>query len=283
MLENSPRPTGLRVQILLYQKSDKTLHYMVDLLHSLREAGHVATFSARSQMDMKMEFGPIQRYVESIETDAWVICSGLRELLEWFAQRSQPAFALAGRRRGIDIAACGPDKLPAQHELVQRLVDLGHRRIVILARKERRKPEPAAFEQAFLDQLRERGLPSGAYNLPDWDESAGGIQHCLDSLFQMTPPTAIFNEEMPLFVATLQHLASRGIVAPRDVSLSCGDPDVAFDYCRPRVSHINWDARPLVRSIVKWADHISRGKKYRRQTSIKAQFVEGGTLGPAPK
>ena len=217
--ESRSRPQGMRIKILLYQKSDRTLHYMIDLLHSLREAGHIAAFSEKSQMEMKMDVGRIKRYVESVDTDAWVIGSGLRELLEWFAQRSQPAFALAGRRRGINIAGCSPDKLPAQRELIDRLVELGHRRIVLIAREERRKPKPAAFERAFLDQLKAHGLPVGPYNLPDWEESEGGLQECLDSLFRITPPTAIFNDEMPLFVATPHHLSSRGFVALRDVSL----------------------------------------------------------------
>lgn len=281
VLASDIKPNGHRVQILLYHQSDKTLHYMLDLLHSLREAGHLATFSEKSQMDLKMDIGRIKPYIESVDTDAWIVGSGQRELLEWFAQRGQPTFALAGRRRGINIAGCGPDKLPAQHDLVQRLVELGHRRIVLIARKERRIPKPAAFERAFLDQLKSHGLPVGAYNLPDWDESEGGLQVCLDALFRMTPPTAIFIDEMPLFVATLQHLSTRGIVAPRNVSLTCGNPDVAFEFCRPRVSHITWDSRPLVRDAVKWANNVCRGKHHQRQTSIKAHFVEGGTVGPA--
>lgn len=51
---------------------------------------------------------------------------------------------------------------------LRRLHELGHRRIVLLVREERRKPYPATFEQAFLDGLKELGITTGPYNLPDW-------------------------------------------------------------------------------------------------------------------
>ena len=36
------------------------------------------------------------------------------------------------------------------------------------------------------------------------------------------------------------------------------------------------------RRIVRWADNVARGKDDRRQTLTKAEFVEGGTIGPVP-
>jgi len=33
---------------------------------------------------------------------------------------------------------------------------------------------------------------------------------------------------------------------------------------------------------VTWAANVSRGKEDRRQTMTKAEFVEGGTIGPVP-
>jgi len=34
---------------------------------------------------------------------------------------------------------------------------------------------------------------------------------------------------------------------------------------------------------VRWGSKISQGKEDTRQTTTKAEFVEGGTLGPVPK
>ena len=38
----------------------------------------------------------------------------------------------------------------------------------------------------------------------------------------------------------------------------------------------------MARRLVRWAYNIARGKDDRRQTLIKAELVEGGTVGRAP-
>ena len=278
--ENHAPPT-LRVQILLHGEDDGKNFWIVDLQHQLLEMGYVARFEARTLLEMGMDVKRIARLVEKSEADAWVICSGSREILEWFAQQPTPAFALAGRRRGIPIAGSGPDKVPALRDAVRRLVALGHRRIVMLSHEERRKPHPGHFERSFLAELEAHGIPTGPYNLPDWQDNITDFHRCLDALFQHTPPTAVLIDQMALFISAERHLAQLGILAPRDVSLICQDPDPAFAWCQPTVAHIHWDPRPLVRRIVDWADHVARGKMDRRQSFTKARFVEGGTIGQA--
>lgn len=280
VLPEGVKPQTLRVAILLYEKSDATRDYMVELRHALSEAGHVSNFCAKSLLDVKFNLKRVKRLVAQEEADAWVIFAGTREVLNWFAEEGPPAFACGGRRRSVNIAGGGPDKLIGQKTLVDRLVALGHQRIVILAREERRKPEPALFERTFLERIREHGISTGAYNLPDWEDSPEGLFECLRRCFEVTPPTALFSEELHIFLAVQKYLAQRGILAPRDVSLICGDPDPAFDWCHPKVAHIRWDSRVLVRRILGWMKNVARGRDIRRQYAIKTSFVDGGTIGP---
>lgn len=116
----------------------------------------------------------VARLVADQPADAWVVSAGSREVLEWFSGRSVPAIAMYGRFSGLTIAAASPRKTPAILAAVRKLVGLGHRRIVMLSRMERRKPDPALAEQAFLDELVAQGLPTGPCNLPDWDDSPAG-------------------------------------------------------------------------------------------------------------
>jgi DNA-binding LacI/PurR family transcriptional regulator len=281
VLPEGASPQGLRVAILLYEESDAKRDYMVGLRHALSEAGHPAHLCSRSLLDMKMNLGRIKRLVAQEDADAWVVFAGTHEILSWFAEQRVPAFAYGGRRQTVKIAGAGPDKRMALKSLVERLVALGHHRLVILAREERRKPTLGLFERSFLEQLEAHGMPTGPYNIPEWEDSPEGLSKCLDMSFRVSPPTAVFICEMHVFVAAQQHLAQCGILAPRDVSLICGDPDPAFDWCRPSVAHIQWDSRVLIRRILAWADQVALGKDERRQHSIKSTFVDGGTVGPA--
>jgi DNA-binding LacI/PurR family transcriptional regulator len=188
--------------------------------------------------------------------------------------------ALFGRRNRIAMASVGPDKSPAYREVVQRLVELGHRRIVLLSRQERRKPAPGLLENSFLEELGMLEIPTGPYNLPDWEESRAGLLRCLDSLLQATPPTALLIDEPALFTAAQQHLARRGILAPEDISLVCTDHSPTFDWCEPSIAHISWDERPVMRRVVCWANNVSRGRRDFRKTFTESEFIPGGTIGP---
>lgn len=271
----------LRVAILLSVASDRKQDYIVDFQHKLVEAGHVALYSEKSLSELAMDVQRIERMVQRTKADAWVVLAGSREVLEWFIGQGIPVFALFGRRRDLPVAGAGPDKVDAFRDVVRHLVALGHRRISLVALTARRLPEPGLPERAFLEEIEAHGIPTGPYHLPDWEESPEGLQDLLDSLFMMTPPTALLIDEAHLFHAVKHHLAEKGIRTPGDVSLVCTDPDPTFEWCRPQISHIHWDSGQLVRRIVKWASNVARGKRDRRQTVTVAEFVHGGTIGPA--
>jgi DNA-binding LacI/PurR family transcriptional regulator len=151
----------------------------------------------------------------------------------------------------------------------------------MLAREERRKPQLSRPEKAFIDELEAAGITTGDYNLPDWEESREGLSRLLNELFRFSPPTALIFQEAQLYIATRSHLADRGIVAPRDVSLVVADSDPSFAWCNPIPSHIRWDYRPVVRHVVWWAKNVAQGKEDRRKIGTESEFVEGGTIGPA--
>ncbi len=272
----------LRIQILLYESSDLQRDYLVDLRHRLVEAGHEVEFAKRTLSDLRMDVARVARLVEATPADGWVVVAGSQSVLEWFATLPTPSFALFGRRQALPIAGAGADKVPATKELVRRLVALGHRRIVLMAREDRRLPEPGAGERAFLDELAAHGIPTGDYHLPAWNGTPEGFLGCLDSLFGYTPPTALVIDEAFLFQVAQQHLARRGILAPDHVSLAVCDPDPVFAWYRPQVAHLSWYAEPVVHRIIRWANNAARGVADRKQFLTRARLVDGGTIGPAP-
>lgn len=273
---------SLRIAILTFEPLALTEGYVVQLQHLLAEAGHSAFFAAKSLSVMGFDVKKVSRLVKETKADAWVVFSGSREILEWFAGQPTPAFALFGRRRGLDIAGAGPDKIPALADVTRRLVELGHRRIILLTRRTRRiLPTPDSTEMRFLADLTANGIPSSAYNLPDWEETVEGFHRGLRSLFQLTPPTALIIDEAQFFLAALQFCSRMNLRVPEEVSLVCTDDDRHFLWFNPPVSHILWERKPVMNRIVRWAANVSCGKEDRRQAFTHAAFIEGGTVGPA--
>lgn len=271
----------MRIAILLYEPSDKEVSYFNNLLTRLNDAGHLAFFAKKTLTELKMDVARVKNFVGKTEADAWVVVAGSKPVLEWFEQQNFPAFALFGRSVNVNLAATAPLKGPALIEAVRHLVALGHQRIVMLAREERRKPLPGLLEQTFLDELEAQGIKTGPYNLPDWEECPGRLQEALNQLFKHTPPTALFIQTSQLTIAILQHVSELGLKIPRDLSIISMDPSPAYELCHPLISHISYDSDPWLRRIVRWANNVARGKEDRKRVLFPGKFVAGGTTGPA--
>lgn len=269
---------SLRIAVLRYEPEDIFLHFVVEFVHRLREAGHDVIFADKTQTGLRMDVKRVARMVAKTSAEAWIVIGGSNEILEWFASRPQPCFGLFGRISKLPIAGAGPSKKGAYRAAAERLVELGHRRIVLLTRWADHSSAP----RDLYDELEALGVPVGSYNIPNFSDNPEALQGCLDSLFATTPPTAIVAESLDVFVPVQQFLARRRIPVPEEVSLICGDPDPIFHWCRPTIAHITWDSTPWIRRMVGWADNVAQGKHDTRQAIRPARFVDGGTVGPAP-
>ena len=271
---------ALRVGVFLYAREDRHMGYMAELQHALETAGHVTFFAQKSQIDLNFAIRRVKSQVSQTPADAWVVCAGSREVLEWFATQPVPVIALFGRASRVPIASSGPDKVPAYAEATRQLIRLGHRRILLLCLKLRRLPVPGPIERAFLAELAAHGCPVSGFNLPDWEETIEGFHVLLAALFRTTPPTALIIDTVPLFIAAQQFLAGRNLLVPKHVSLVSTDADPAFEWCHPAISHIRWDSQPVIRRIVRWATAVSHGRPDLKHALFPAEFVTGGTIGP---
>ncbi|MFT6864273.1 MAG: hypothetical protein ACJAVK_002838 [Akkermansiaceae bacterium] len=271
---------SLRIAIFEYDVASLNFGYIVDLRHKLIQMGHTVGNTRKTLTELGMNLSVIRDLVEETAADAWIVCSASREVLEWFSQQDMPGFAMFGRRRRLPIAGVGPNHEAVGRVVARRLIELGHQRIVILVSKSQRAGGPSSPEQAIFEEMASHGIPHSRYNLPDWKDSAEGLHDVLDGLYQVTPPTAFIIDEPFVFHAVKDHLARKGIIAPQHVSLICRDPDPTFSWLQPSVAHTRWDERLIVQRITDWATNISQGKSDIRQTLTKAEFIEGGTIGP---
>jgi DNA-binding LacI/PurR family transcriptional regulator/predicted transcriptional regulator len=275
---------GIRVTILPYQQNDTTDQLIVGLRHELDKSGFSARFASKSLAELGMRPAAVAKLIEKTDSDAWIVLAGSREVLKCFEASGVPTFAMFGQRSGLNIAGAGPDKLPALRIAVCRLLELGHRRISLIASRELREPTPGPFASTFLSELENHGIPvNPAYNLPDWGDSGDGLRGCLDRLFRHTGPTALILDQAILLHTAQAHLARKGILSPEQISLVCSDPDPAFGWAEPSIAHIRWEPRDVARRAVRWANRVARGMEDTRQTFTRARFIEGGTIGPRPR
>lgn len=275
--------SSLKIGMLYYDATIEGRQDVLSIKQGLTHAGHTVITAPKSMLEMEMNIRRTARLVESMGADAWVIFAGSIEILEWFEQLGLPAFALHGRLNKVALAGMGVRKMPVMAALIDKLAAFGHSRIVMLAREERRKPHSGALERFFIEQLESRGIPTGPYNIPDWDDSPEGLEKVINSLFQYTPPTALIVGDSMLLHAVQVHLAQKGILAPKHISLFCNDLEQSFAWTRPEISHIRWDHRPTIRRVIQWANHVTRGKEDRKKSYVKATLYEGGTIGPVPR
>lgn len=283
VLPENHAPPALRVAILGYEPREESAGYLNELYQLLSEADHTPFVTPKCLTALGMNVKRIAHMVKQIPADAWVVVAGSHEVLAWFAEQEAPAFALFGRHTSFPIAAVGPDNAPAIATATRRLIALGHRRISVLCHRPLRLPRPAKNQQVLLDELKAAGIKTNKFNLPDWKPTSEGFTAQLNAMFHHTPPTALILDEPHLYNAALHFLAERGLRVPHDVSLICTDPDRSFIWSDPSVAHIHWNHRPVVRRIVQWVNNVALGKNDRRKSSTKAKFVEGGTVGRAPK
>ena len=273
---------SLRIGILLFEHDDRKLDYMAGILFGLNEAGYTPFILSASLSELGMDVNRVASLVGGTNADAWLVLAGSEEVLSWFANQSLPIFALFGRWGNSSIAGAGPSKAEAYREAARRLLACGHQRIVLLARPQRKLPHPGVPEQAYLSALEDGGIEVSDFHFPLWRNSKEDFYKCLDSLFKVTPPTALIVQEFNLFGAVEQFLGTHGVRVPDDLSLICADSDASFYWRNPSIACFRFDSKSWVRHALRWALKISMGEEYRRQIRSKAEYVDGGTVGPAP-
>lgn len=269
----------MQVRMILYERDDAFNHYILGIRRALDVAGHGLSFAPKTLLELKQDPKRVARMVKAEPAQAWIVVAGARPVLEWFAKASVEAFALFGRLSDLPIAGTGPDKRPTIREAIDKLVEVGHRRIVMLTRSERRNSGYGGTEQVFLEALEGHGIQTGPYNIPDWEESAEGLSYCLEKLFQVTSPTAIFVSDATFCLAVKNYLAAHRGRDLRNVALICTEYHINFDWCAPPIAHFRWEPDQIVRRVARWVNNVAKGKEDRRQNLFPAKFIGGETLG----
>ncbi len=279
---------SLRIAVILMQRmASIDMHnrsFLLRLMHDMEAAGHPMTLVNAPASPADPGPAGLARLVGEKSADAWIVYMGSMETLKWFSEQPLPTLALGGRSTGLPIAATGINYAPAIRDATRELIRLGHRRIVYVCPRHARLPEPSDLITAFLDELRAAGIPAGAYNIPDWEESPVGFQKLLGSLFQFTPPTALILWDALQISGAIAFFAERKLSIPRDVSVLAHSSDESVTWQNPAmgIADFSREDAKMIRHAVRWADEAGMGKEDKEQQIFASKFTPSNTLGPAP-
>jgi DNA-binding LacI/PurR family transcriptional regulator len=283
----TPAHRSLRIGVMQYvplmEEDVLTTTVLLDVRHQIEMAGHICVFSERYMTQMKDNLTSISRYVKTVAADAWIVIAASRGVLEWFASQSFPVFAYGGRFQNLPVASSGLRIAPAIESAVNALTEYGHRRIVLLIETSLRKPTLIPSLENYLSFLEARGIATTDYNLPHFEDTAEGLDNCLNGLFRITPPTALIVHQAHQCAAVISFLGRRGLRVPQDVSIVCMSMDPVFNWCLPPLNYFQAPQKKHVARIVRWVDGVAKGSPDKRQVTFDAVYIPGGTVGPVKK
>lgn len=282
---NKPIRRSFRIGIMLYKPLEdeeaNSIRVLLGIRRAIESAGHVCVFSDRDLTHLNDNLTRISRYVKTVNADAWIVISGSRIVLEWFAAQAYPVYAYGGRFQNFPVACSSTTVASAIESVVNTLLNLNHRRIVMLVPTVLRKPSPVPSFEKYLSLLEARGIAVTDFHLPHFEETIEGLENCLDALFRITPPTALLLESANYYTAACSFLTRRGLRVPRDVSVICMKMDPALKFCVPAVDCFSRPVNRHVANIARWVDGVVNGRADKRQEVFEAVYVPGGTVGPA--
>jgi DNA-binding LacI/PurR family transcriptional regulator len=252
------------------------------LEHEIEAAGHIWIVADKTHIDLEDDPRRLAKLLKATRADAWIVIAPSCRTMQWFSAQAVPIINFGGASLDLPVAGAGVDILPPIRSAIRHLTSLGHRRIVLIAPPQWREPKPSRSLQAYFNELTAQGITPSEYHAPDWDQSAAGLHALLDSLFRVTPPTALLVVEPPRVLATLQFLNQRRLRVPQDVSFVCLGQDQMFHWCHPPLAHLRYDLQLPARRIVKWVSAVALGKHDQEFELFPAEIDFGGSIGPAP-
>lgn len=282
-----PTRKTLRIGMMLYEPLAEAdgpgIRILLGIRHAIETLGHVCIFSDRSLTQLNENLTRISKVVKAAEADAWIVFGTSRVVMEWFIAQPFPVYAYGGRFQNLPIACSAVLLAPAIESAVNTLVDLGHRRIVMLVPTVYRKPTPIPSMERYLSLLGERGITVSDYHLPHFEDTVEGFQKYLDGLFGISSPTAILVYEASYYVALVSFLARRGMQVPRDVSVICMTNEHVFRLYETTIAHFRMPEKEHVVAMTRWVEEVAKGRPHKRQRIFDAVYVPGGTVGPAKR
>jgi LacI family transcriptional regulator len=209
--------------------------------------------------------------------ECWLPVRSTHSMQSWFQQSGLPVILAGSIFDGITIPSLDYDHWKVGRHAAGMLLSRGHRRIAMICGI----PNNAgviACEAGFRGILTKHGDVD--YAVEYHEETVGSICRVVDRLFvRARRPTALFLMPSNDWITASGHLAQRGFLVPRDVSVILAQHEPYLAQCVPEparyITSANVFAKHLVRMLQQMREHTLPLHIKKR---LLPDFLEGRSL-----
>jgi LacI family transcriptional regulator len=253
------------------------------LQRRLAEAGHqllIATSDYDPRAEERQALTMLARGVDGLLLCG---CGQDASLLERLRQRGLPAVHVMTWPVPPDRIGVGFDNARAMRQVVKYLVDLGHRRIAMLAGVTRDNDRAAARVRGVREGLAAAGLTLPAARLV---ERRYGIAPAREGLRELmtakAPPTAIICGNDVLALGALLESQSLKIAVPEQLSIVGFDDLELSAHVQPALTTVRVPAQEMWRCAADRVLAALQGQALPRETELPVALVVRESSGPPP-
>lgn len=232
--------------------------------------------SAESSLDRQVKLADARR------VDGMFL-NEIREMdprIEALKTRAMPTVGV-NPASGFPFPAVRQDGSEAIRELVQRMIDYGHRRIAHVTGL-RAYVHTAERLHAWTQAMLNADLPADDVAEGDFTYE-GGVRAADQLLSRADRPTAIFCANDLMALGLMHRAAELGLAVPDDLSVSGFDGISLGSYVRPTLTSIRTDPRALGRESARLLLELIEGESPDDVEIPAATIILRDSLGPAPK
>jgi LacI family transcriptional regulator len=181
------------------------------------------------------------------------------------------------------VPCIGFDNGAAARRLCQHLLELGHRRIAMMAGMRKGNDRAAARVDGVREALQARGLDLTPERLCERPYTVADGRNALRQLIAVPePPTAVICGNDVLAFGALFEAAARGLRVPQDLSITgFDDLDLAAQMVPP-LTTVRVPAAEIGRRAADQLVGVARGMTAPRVTELEAAIVLRGSTGAPP-
>jgi LacI family transcriptional regulator len=211
-------------------------------------------------------------------------CGQDASLIERLRQRGVPSVHVMSWPVPPDRIGVGFDNARAMGQVVKYLLDLGHRRIAMLAGVTRDNDRATERVRGVREALAAAGLELPAARLAERRYGIAPAREGLRQLLSTKPaPTAVICGNDVLAFGALLEAQRLGLAVPGDLSIVGFDDLELAAQVQPALTTVRVPAEDMWRCAAERLLAALQGDELPRATEIELALVVRGSTGPAPK